>query len=78
MAILVTDGAGYIGSIVIDAAKRVTSRDVPYQMEPRRPGDPSRLIASANKAESILGWKPERAELESIIETAWNARYPRD
>jgi UDP-glucose 4-epimerase len=47
-------------------------------MEPRRPGDPSRLIANANKAESILGWKPERAELESIIETAWNARYPRD
>ena len=30
------------------------------------------LIASSNKARKILGWKPEHAELEEIIATAWN------
>ena len=59
---------------VIDAAKRVTGLDVPYKIEPRRPGDPSRLIAKADKAASILGWKPNHADLESIIASAWKQR----
>ena len=35
------------------------------------PGDPAKLIASSEKAKSILGWKPEHADLEEIIATAW-------
>lgn len=37
-----------------------------------RAGDPSTLIASSNKAKSILGWKPQFDDLETIISTAWN------
>jgi UDP-glucose 4-epimerase len=68
------NGSGFSVLEVIDAAKRVTGLDVRYKVESRRPGDPSRLIAKADKAASILGWKPRHADLESIIDSAWRAR----
>ena len=68
------NGSGFSVLEVIEAAKRVTGLDVPYKIEARRPGDPSRLIANAAKAASVLGWKPEHAELDSIIESAWSWR----
>ena len=68
------NGNGFSVLEVIEAAKRVTGRDVPYKMEPRRPGDPSRLIAKADKAASVLGWTPQHKDLESIIESAWKWR----
>ena len=45
---------------------------IPAREEPRRAGDPSTLIASSDKAKSILGWKPQFDDLETIISTAWN------
>ena len=39
--------------------------------EGRRAGDPAVLIASSEKAKNILGWKPEHADLEEIIASAW-------
>lgn len=68
------NGSGFSVLEVIDAAKRVTGLDVPYKIEPRRPGDPSRLIAKADKASSVLGWTPKHADLGSIIEGAWKWR----
>lgn len=35
-------------------------------------GDPAILIASSDKAKTVLGWKPEHADLEEIISSAWN------
>jgi UDP-glucose 4-epimerase len=70
------NGNGFSVLEVIEAAKRVTGHDVPYRIEPRRAGDPSRLIAKADKAVSVLGWKPEHADLDSIIASAWNWRKP--
>jgi UDP-glucose 4-epimerase len=68
------NGNGFSVLEVIEAAKRVTGFDVPYTIEPRRPGDPSRLIAKADKAASVLGWKPQHGDLESIIRSAWKSR----
>ncbi len=68
------NGNGFSVLEVIDAAKRVTSKDVPYKIERRRAGDPSRLIAKADKAASVLGWKPQHPDLESIIDSAWRWR----
>ncbi|MEO5858489.1 MAG: UDP-glucose 4-epimerase GalE [Pyrinomonadaceae bacterium] len=65
------NGNGFSVLEVIGAAERVTSRKVPYKVEPRRSGDPSKLIANADKASSILGWNPHHTDLESIIESAW-------
>jgi UDP-glucose 4-epimerase len=57
---------------VIKAAEKATGRPVPYDVGPRRQGDVAVLLASKDKAEKTLGWKPRLSSLETIIETAWN------
>jgi UDP-glucose 4-epimerase len=64
-------GRGYSVKEVIETARRVTNREIREKIEPARPGDPSRLIANADKAGSVLGWRPQYPELESIIRSAW-------
>lgn len=64
-------GIGYSVKEIIDTARRITGRDIPVKMEPRRAGDPAVLIASNKKAECVLGWKPVRG-LDQIIADAWN------
>lgn len=64
-------GNGFSVLEVIQTAERVTGRSVPTVVEERRAGDPAVLIASANKAESVLGWNPKRDDLNVLIESAW-------
>ena len=66
------NGIGFSVKEVIETARKVTGHPIPAQISPRRAGDPAKLIASSNKARKFLGWKPEHAELEEIIATAWN------
>lgn len=66
------NGQGYSVMEVIDAARRVTNRRIEIRIEPARAGDPSRLVANAAKAESVLGWKPRYPKLETIVQTAWD------
>src|SRR2546421_540173 len=66
------NGQGYSVLEVIETARRVTGRQIEARIEPARPGDPSRLVADANKARSVLGWQPQLPELETIIRTAWD------
>jgi UDP-glucose 4-epimerase len=49
----------------------VTGRDIPFEDAPRRAGDPPQLVGDSRKAREVLGWKPQFAELEKIIESAW-------
>jgi UDP-glucose 4-epimerase len=65
------NGLGYSVLEVIAAAKRVTGRDVAYELGPRREGDPPRLVGDATKARQLLGWAPKRPGLEDIIRSAW-------
>ncbi|MEC8973842.1 MAG: UDP-glucose 4-epimerase GalE, partial [Verrucomicrobiota bacterium] len=46
-------------------------KEIPAIEEPRRPGDPARLIAGSQKAIDELGWKPRYATLEQIVDSAW-------
>jgi UDP-glucose 4-epimerase len=64
-------GQGYSVRQVIDVAGRVTGRDLPVKMGPRRQGDPAVLIASSERIRRELGWRPERQSLEEIIGSAW-------
>jgi len=68
------NGQGYSVMEVIETARQVTGQPIPVKVEPRRAGDPSRLVANAEKARSILGWKPAHTELASIIRTDWEWR----
>jgi UDP-glucose 4-epimerase len=64
-------GSGYSVLQVIEAARKVTGHPIPLERKPKRPGDPPRLVASANKIARELGWKPGFIRLEEIIDTAW-------
>lgn len=66
------NGVGFTVKEVIDTARKVTGHPIPANTTPRRAGDPAQLIASSEKARSVLGWHPEHADLEEIIATAWN------
>ena len=65
------NGVGFTVKEVVDTARRVTGHPIPAKEEERRAGDPSTLIASSDKAKTILGWNPQFADLETIIDTAW-------
>jgi UDP-glucose 4-epimerase len=65
------NGAGFSVREVITAAEQVTGLSVPAVDEPRRAGDPAVLIASAERAQQVLGWTPKRPELATIIGDAW-------
>jgi UDP-glucose 4-epimerase len=64
-------GGGYSVKQVIDAARKVTGREINVEVGPRRAGDPAVLVASSEKIQHELGWKPQFADLETIIDSAW-------
>ncbi|MGP0577086.1 UDP-glucose 4-epimerase GalE [Paenibacillus peoriae] len=65
------NGQGFSVKEVIETARKVTGLDIPVVTEPRRAGDPAILVASSDKARSVLGWSPARTQLEDIISGAW-------
>ena len=65
------NGNGYSVKEVISMCEKVTGNKIPAAEKPRRPGDPPRLVASADKAIRELGWKPKFPKLEDIVATAW-------
>ena len=65
------NGEGYSVRQVIETCERVSGKPIPAIEEPRRPGDPPRLVAGAQKAIDELGWKPQFASLDQIVESAW-------
>src|SRR5262249_18229016 len=64
-------GRGYSVREVIRAAEEVTGKRIPVNEGPRRAGDPPALVASAEKIQRELGWRPRYTDLYAIIETAW-------
>ncbi|WP_312105652.1 UDP-glucose 4-epimerase GalE [Lachnoclostridium sp.] len=66
------NGMGNTVLEVIEAAKKVTGEEIPVVLADRRAGDPATLVASSEKAKAVLGWKPQHADIEEIIESAWN------
>lgn len=65
------NGQGFTVREVVESARRVTGHPIPVKEEPRRPGDPAVLIASSEKIGKELGWKPAYANLDDIIQSAW-------
>jgi UDP-glucose 4-epimerase len=65
------NGDGYSVRQVIQTCEKVTGKKIPAIEKPRRPGDPPRLVASAEKAIRELGWKPKFPKIEDIVAMAW-------
>ena len=56
---------------VINAVEKITGKKVPYDLAPRRAGDPPALYADSRKAVEELGWQVQFKSIEPIVETAW-------
>lgn len=55
---------------VFAACEKVTQKDIPVEMKPRRTGDPASLVADNNKAKENLNWNPKHT-LEESIQSAY-------
>ena len=64
-------GSGFTVREIIDIARQVTGHPIPAREMSRRTGDPAVLIASSEKAQRLLGWKPQNSNVESIVQSAW-------
>ena len=59
---------------VIESVRKVTQKEVRVTFSERRPGDAERLVASSQKARSILGWQPLKSDIDQIVHDAWEWR----
>lgn len=67
------NGRGYSVREVIETAREVTGHEIPADDAPRRAGDPATLVASAERARTLLGWQPARPDLATLVRDAWQA-----
>lgn len=66
------NGNGFSVKEVIEAAKVVTGREITVVERDRRPGDPPALVGSGEKAQRILGWRSQYADIHQILTHAWS------
>lgn len=66
------NGQGFSVQEVIGAVRRVSGSDFKVIQDERRAGDPARLVADSTQAREVLEWSPKYAELDTIIQHAWN------
>lgn len=64
-------GHGFSVKEVITSAQETVNKPVPHEIGPRREGDCSVLVSGSTKAEQILGWKPKRSDMATMIKDAW-------
>ncbi|PBJ83550.1 UDP-glucose 4-epimerase GalE [Lysobacteraceae bacterium NML93-0399] len=65
------NGCGFSVKEVVQAVERVSGQVVPFEVAPRRAGDPAVLVAASDRARAELGWRPAYTQLDDIIATAW-------
>ncbi|MGS5087790.1 UDP-glucose 4-epimerase GalE [Hydrogenophaga sp. A37] len=65
------NGNGFSVQEVIEVARQVTGCKITVVDSPRRAGDPARLVAHSAAATQALGWRPQHAALETLVEHAW-------
>lgn len=70
-AVNLGSGQGASVAQVIDTVRHTIGRDVPFQVAPRRAGDPAMLVADPAHARRVLGWSTRRSDLATIVADAW-------
>ncbi|MFJ1974580.1 UDP-glucose 4-epimerase GalE [Streptomyces sp. NPDC087903] len=71
-------GEGVSVREMIDSVNALTGYDRHPTVTPRRPGDPARVVASADRAATELGWKAKH-DVQDMITSAWEGwvrRHP--
>ena len=62
-------GKGYSNLDIIKEVERVSGIKIPYNVGPRREGDPGMLIANPNKFMKNSDWVPKHSDLTTIVKT---------
>lgn len=65
------NGRGFTNLEVVRACAQVTGVEVAARIVDRRPGDPATLVASSARAQQVLGWRPQRGDLQQMVADAW-------
>ena len=63
-------GRGFSVNEVLDSVDRVTNMKIDRRLQGRRAGDPAALVADNRRALEILGWTPQRDDLDGIVHDA--------
>ena len=71
-ALNLANARGYSVKEVIKTAERICDRTISVNNTARRNGDPPVLVGSAERAHEILGWMPNRSDLDIQIQDTWN------
>lgn len=73
-------GHGYSVREVLASVNRVAGRALAVREEPRREGDPDRLVAAASLVRSVLGWEPKLDDLDTIVRSSlrWEQKLQRE
>lgn len=56
---------------LIEAARKITGKEIPAEAAPRREGDPASLYATSKFAKETLGWEPKYSDVETLVRTTW-------
>ncbi len=73
-AVNLGSSTGFTVKEVLDEASRVLGKPIPHSIGARRAGDPATLLASNTRAAELLGWRPQRSELGTVIDDAVRSR----
>ena len=65
-------GTGRSVKEVLEAVQAIAGKKVPFEVGPRRAGDPPVLVANSDKLQRVLGWRPQYTDIKEIVRTAWD------
>ena len=74
LALNLGNGDGFSVRQVLSAAETVVGHPIPHKVGARRAGDPPVLVAAAERAAEILGWRPSQPDIEAMVGSAWEWR----
>jgi len=64
-------GSGFSVKTMVDAACKITGKDIPVTLEPKRAGDATILVADSTKLQKLCGWQMVKSSIDQIVGDAW-------
>jgi UDP-glucose 4-epimerase len=71
LTVNLSTGMGYSVLDIINKAKEITGRDIPFKIENRRDGDSATVVAGSQIAHQKLEWECTHSDIEISLETMW-------
>lgn len=56
---------------MVEAARRITGKEIPARYVGRRPGDSSALFATSSLARELIAWAPKYSDVDTLIKSTW-------